>query len=165
MMPFGGVVGVEGGGDGDGLQAELVGGVVGDVDVALDRRLAIGVGAGGQQEGHRHRPLGRLLGGAMQQPERLLLVPDHDPDHVARAGEVGDLAIGPTGDAGDAVAQALEPQPPADLVERRAASPAWIVWSTGRTTSTPNAVATGGPPRRIRHASRHAATSVSSTSP
>ena len=51
------------------------------------------------------------------QAERLLLVTDDDPEHVARAGEVGNLPIGAAGDAGDPVAQSAEPQSPADLVE------------------------------------------------
>jgi len=63
----------------------------------------------------RQRSLGALFGGAVQ--HRLGVLADRQADDVARAGEIGELALGPPGDGERALAQAVEPDTPAQLVD------------------------------------------------
>lgn len=87
------------------------------------------------------------------------------PARRARARHVGQFVVGPTRDRDRAVAQRPQPRVPSQVLRPTAASAA-TTSSRGMTTvRTSSDVATGTGPCNSRHASRHAVSKVSTSTP
>ena len=82
----------------------------------LDHGDPVGVLALRRDQRDRQWPVGAHLGGSQHRTQRLVDIGDDDAEHVARARQVRQFAIGAAGDADRAVVQPLQPQMPAQMV-------------------------------------------------